>query len=474
MTLPLPHRPVRLASLALALAVAGCAAVPVTAPHALPATPAVFHHPAAAATTPATAAPARQAAWWTIFTDPALDGFMERAMAHSTTVQAAAARLTQARALSRHADAQRLPQLGLGASSGRMGGDAARALGEAGTLHQLHLDASYEIDVVGRLSQASRAARLDEQAAASLLDDARLLVQAEVAQQYFALRAADTERALMRATVAAYRQALALTERRYAAGDVAELDVARARTEAASVESQALALDRQRQTLESALAVLVGDLPGASIVPIDPLEAHWSEALPAIPAGLPSTMLARRPDLAAARAGFEAAETRIGVAQAAWFPDLRLTATAGGASAELGQLLKTSAGLWGVNLLLDLPLFDGGRREAGVQAAAAQADEAAARYRAQVLQAFKEVEDQLAGLELLAAQQRSQRAAVDAAQRARALSDTRYREGLVSQLELLDARRTELAQQRLALQIRAAQFQSTVALIKALGGGWSV
>jgi multidrug efflux system outer membrane protein len=241
------------------------------------------------------------------------------------------------------------------------------------------------------------------------------------------------------------------------------------RTEVAANESQALELDRRRQALETALAVLVGELPsGLSIG-----EGRWTESLPTVPAGLPSSMLARRPDIAAAQASFQASQARLGVAQTAWFPSLSLTAAAGGASSELSNLFKASAGLWAVNAVLNLPLFDGGRREAGVANAAAQADEAAARYREQVLQAFKDVEDQLANLTLLKAQGQSQAQAVASARQAVKLTDARYRNGMVSQLELLDSRRTELANQRLALQVRAAQYQSTVSLIKALGGGWS-
>ena len=446
-----------------ALVVAGCASVPVPEPHALPATPAAFRH-----TSPAAQAPVSQGAWWRIFADPELDGLMDRAMAHNTTVQATAARLAQARAITRQTDASRAPQLGVQASSGRLGGDFERAQGLAGTLHQVHLDASYEADLVGRLSKASQAARLDERAAAALLDDARLLVQAEVAQTYFALRSIDAERTLVRDTVAAYRDTLRLTERRLAAGDVGELEVARVRTEVAANESQALALDRRRQELETALAVLVGEVAGNLSI----AETRWTDTLPTVPAGLPSSMLARRPDIAAAQASFEAAEVRIGVARTAWFPSLTLTATAGGASAQLSDLLKASAGLWGVNALLSLPLFDGGRREAGVLSAGAQADEAAARYREQVLRAFKDVEDQLAGLSLLEDQRRAQGEAVSAAERAMVISDSRYRNGFVSQLELLDARRTALNNQRVALQVRAVQYQATVALVKSLGGGW--
>lgn len=455
-----------LTPLLAALVLAGCANVPVAAPHALPVTPASYRHQAL----PGAATKAQaDGSWWQAFADPQLDALTAQALAHNSSLQAAAARLAQARAFLKGSEANRAPQLGAQAGAARQGGDAARAQGQAGTVYSAGLSASYELDLVGRLASASRAASLDAEAAEALLAGARLLVQADVAQTYFALRALDAERALVRETVAAYQDTLRLTERRYAAGDVAELDLARVRSEVASTEAQALALDRRRNELETALAVLVGELPGGLTV----TEGPWGETLPVVPAGLPSTMLARRPDIAAAQRSYQAAQQRLGVAQKAWFPTLSLTAQAGGASPELSELFKTSAGLWGVNALLNLPVFDGGRREAGVQNAAAQADEAAARYREQLLMAFKDVEDQLSGLTLLAAQSRVQGEAVAAARRALQLSDARYRNGLVSQLELLDARRSELANRRQALQLRAAQYQSTIALIKALGGGWS-
>jgi multidrug efflux system outer membrane protein len=274
---------------------------------------------------------------------------------------------------------------------------------------------------------------------------------------------------LVRETVAAYRDTLRLTERRYAAGDVAELDLARVQAEVAATESQALALDRRRAQLEHALAVMLGELPSSFSL----AEADWRGALPSVPPGIPSTVLTRRPDVAAAQTAMLAAQTRVGVARAAWFPDVSLTANGGLASTDLGDLFKWSARSWGIGALMSLPLFDGGRREAGVQNANAVWDAAAASYREQVLTAFQDVEDQLSSLRLLADQTGAQTQAVDAATRATRLSDVRYRNGLVSQLELLDARRSELANRRLAVQLRAAQYDATVGLIRALGGGWS-
>ncbi len=293
-------------------------------------------------------------------------------------------------------------------------------------------------------------------------------MQAEVAQTYLALRAIDAERALVRETVSAYQGTLRLTQRRHQAGDIAELDVARVESELASTESEALALDRRRAELEHALAVLVGD--AASNFSLG--AGEWTTALPRIPAGIPATVLARRPDVSAAQSSLLAAQARLGAARAAWFPNLSLTAAGGYASPELGDLFKWSARAWGVGALLSLPIFDGGRREAGVQGARAQLDAAAAEYRGQVLVAFKEVEDQLSALRLLQEQARAQARAVTSAKRATVLSESRYRNGMDSQLELLDARRSELRNRRQELQVRAGQYQATVSLIRALGGGW--
>src|SRR6185503_13824747 len=243
-----------------------------------------------------------------------------------------------------------------------------------------------------------------------------------------------------RSTLGAYRETAALTERRWRAGDVAELDFARANTEVAATESDALALDRSRAELEHALALLVGDPASTFSVPI----VEWTSALPVVPAGVPSTVLARRPDVSAAQASLLAAQARVGVAKAAWFPDITLTGSGGYASAEIGDLFKWSARAWGVGALLALPIFDGGRREAGVQGARAEMDASLARYREQILVAFREVEDQLSALRLLAEQADAQDRAVTAAARTTSLSDARYRNGLVSQLDLLDARRSEL------------------------------
>ena len=467
------HRFIRpLLPLVAALVLAGCATAPAEQPHAMPATPAAFKELPATDGRLTVAPPAEAQArgtWWKTFGDPVLDELVARAERDSTSLQLAAARLAQARALVRSADADRWPQLGAAAQVTRQGGAMAQASGTAGTVGTVGATLSYEVDLFGRIAKASDAARLDAQASEALLQSTRLLVQSQVAQSYFALRALDAERRLVRQTVAAYEETERLVDKRYRAGDIAELDLARVRSEVAATRSQALALDRQRATLEHALAVLVGEVASGFTLAEAPA---WDGTLPAIPAGVPAAVLARRPDVSAAQASLLSAQARLGIAQTAWFPNLSLTANGGYASPDLGDLFKWSTRAWGVGALLSLPIFDGGRRDAAVAGAAAQLDGAAAGYREQVLVAFRDVEDELAALRLLGEQAEAVGQAVDSASRATALSDSRYRNGLVSQLELLDAQRSELANRRQALQVRAARFQATVGLVRALGGGW--
>jgi multidrug efflux system outer membrane protein len=287
-------------------------------------------------------------------------------------------------------------------------------------------------------------------------------------QAYLAIRALDTERALVRRTVEAYRGTLDLTERRYRAGDVAELDVSRARTEVAATESEALALDRERAQLEHAIAVLIGEVPSSFSI----ADVEWSTALPVIPAGVPSTVLARRPDVSAAENAMLAAQQRVGVAKNAWLPGISLTAAGGRASPDLSDLFSLSSRAWLVGAFFSLPVLDGGKREADIRYASGEMDAAIATYRERILVAFRDVEDQLAALRLLDEQAEAQDRAVRSAARTTALSDSRYRNGLVSQLELLDAQRSELRNRRAALQVKSAQYQATVGLVRALGGGW--
>jgi multidrug efflux system outer membrane protein len=452
----------------LVLLLAGCAtSLPKVEHEKLPPVPAEFKEKWTIAA-PAEAQPRGE--WWKAFSDPVLDGLVERADRGNSSVRVAAARLQQARAVARITDADRAPQVGVGVSAQRFQGIVnGNPPGPARNVFSVGADLSYEVDLFGRLSHASEAALLDAQAQEALLQSTRLLIQAEVARAYLALRALDEEKALVANTLAAYRETLSLTERRWRAGDVAELDVARAATEVAATESEALALERRRAELEHALAILLGEAPADfALAPED-----WKTALPLIPAGVPSTVLTRRPDVAAAQASVMAAQARVGVAEAAWFPNIALTASAGYASPEISDLFKWSSRAWALGALASLPVFDGGRRKAGVQAAGAELEGAVASYREQVLVAFRDVEDQLAALRLLAEQSEAQARAVASASRTTSLSNTRYRAGYVSQLELLDAQRSELRNRREALQVRSARYQATVALVRALGGDWN-
>jgi outer membrane protein, multidrug efflux system len=458
----------KLQLLVAALVLAGCATVPDIDPSRIPAAPAQFKETPKATTAPA-AVPA-DGSWWKAFNDPVLDDLVVRAEHSNTSIEKAAARLAQARAFVKAADAERMPQASLDANVGRLGGIVDNTSGPARTFGAVGANLSYELDLFGKLSKASEAARLDAKSRESLLASTRLLVDAEVAQTYLAIRATDEERALVRSTVAAYQDTLDLTERRYRAGDVAELDVERARTEVAATESDAFALDRRRAELEHALAVLVGEVSSQFTLAVAP----WNTALPTIPAGVPSSVLTRRPDVIAAQSAMQAAQQRVGVAKDAWFPDVTLTASGGYASSELGDLLKWPARAWLVGAIFSTPLFDGGRRTANIANSNAQMDEAVARYREQVLVAFRDVEDQLSSLRILASQSQAQARAVASATRSTTISDVRYRNGLISQLDLLDARRSELRNRREALQVRAAQYQATVGLVRALGGGWEV
>ncbi|MBW8880052.1 MAG: efflux transporter outer membrane subunit, partial [Asticcacaulis sp.] len=346
--------------------------------------------------------------------------------------------------------------------------------GKPATSHAFGVDLSYEVDLFGRISKAAKAAQFDAQASEALLQDTKLLIQSRVAESYFALRALDEDRAIVRDTLEAYRGSLDVTQKRFREGDVAELDVARLQTAVATTEAEGLALDQQRANLAHALAVLVGEPATGFEVAADGWSSQpWAGSVPAIPAGLPSDVLKRRPDVTAAEATMYAAQRRVGVAKAAWFPTLSLTANGGYASSELDNLFKSGSQAWSLTGILAEAIFDGGRRRAGVDYAQGGLDAAFAGYQQTVLVAFADVEDQLSDLAFLQRQQAAEDDAVQAAMRAMAMSQSRYTNGSSSQLEVLDAQRQLLAVRRQALRVRAAQYQSTVGLIRAIGGSWS-
>jgi multidrug efflux system outer membrane protein len=297
-------------------------------------------------------------------------------------------------------------------------------------------------------------------------------VQADVAQNYFNLRELDAEIDVFSRTVTLREQALDLVRHRYKEGGSSELDVARAQSELATSRSDEMTVQRLRAVSEHALAVLLGKSPAKFSMaanPLKPVEIN-------IPPGLPSSLLERRPDIAAAERAMEAANARIGVAKSAYFPSLSLTGTGGVEATTLGDLFKWSsrAFLLGplVGTALTVPLFDGGRRAGNLSNARAVYEEDVALYRQQVLTAFREVEDNLSDLRILQDQIQTQAEAVRASSRAEQLSSTQYKEGAVNYLDVIDAQRTVLQSQRSAVQLSGVQTVATVNLIRALGGGW--
>ncbi len=416
--------------------------------------------------------------WWTIFDDARLNELEADAARANPTLKAGLARLAQARAAAGIAESQRFPTVEAGAGATRLRASPASLGLSPGadvppqTLWRAQLGASYEVDLFGRVANEVAAARADVAQTEGLYKSLLLAIQADVAQTYLALRGFDAEIALLADTVRLREEALALVERRFKAGEIAELDVARARTELATTRAEGVALTRRRAELEHALAVLVGQTPAELNLPSQPLAFRPI----AIPPGVPSQLLERRPDIAAAERAMAAANARVGIARAAWFPRLTLTGLLGFEAGNTGDLFRASSRTWALGPIagtaLALTVFDGGRRAANEQGARAAFDETAADYRQAVLASLREVEDSLSGLRILAQQADAQAQAVESAQRAASLSNSRYRAGYVNYLEVIDAERQVLANRRVATQVERERALSTVALVRALGGGW--
>lgn len=416
--------------------------------------------------------------WWSVFEDPLLSALVVEAGAANENLAAAAARIEQSRALVKTARAGTLPRIDGGFGAARA--QPSRAIPEiSGTrdapaydLFQFDVGASYEVDLFGRVREGLRAAEADFAAQRAVFESLKLALQADVARLYFLVRQTDAEGEVVGEAVRWRREAVRILERRFAAGDIGELDVARARTELENARTEALTLERARAQYEHALAILLGRAPASFTLERAPLPA----APPAIPAGLPSALLERRPDVAAAERRLAAANARIGVAKAAFYPLLNLTADAGFAANDIGDLFEWSARTWSVGplaaALVTLPIFDGGRNRANLERAQAALAEDTANYRQTVLGAVGEVEDALVGLRTLAGQTVTVRASGATAARTVALAQRRYEAGATSYLEVVDAQREALAVDRLREQIAGARLVTTVALIRALGGGW--
>ncbi len=414
--------------------------------------------------------------WWLAFNDPALNQLIAQATKANANLAVAAARVRQARAIAGIAEADRIPQIGanVGAQRGRA---SAMSLGlpagsevPVGTTYQASLTASYEVDLFGRVASGVNASRADAAAAEATFRSVLLALQADVAQTYFRLRATDAELATLEQTVRLREESVHVNQRRYDLGDIGEFDLARAKTELSTTRAEAIGLQRQRVTGEHALAVLLGQPAANFTAGVSPLLD--SALMPVIPAGLPSSLLERRPDIASAQRTMMASNARIGVARAAMFPALTLSANGGGISDVFSDVFKWSSRSWVLGALMSMPIIDGGRNKAAIARSEAALDESVGVYRQSVLVAFAEVEDNLAGLRILAGQGAQIDDAVVSARRSADLAQKLYAAGRSSYLDLLDAQRNLASVERTAVQLRGNRAVTTVALIRSLGGGW--
>lgn len=415
--------------------------------------------------------------WWEIFQDPVLNKLEEDARTASPRLQAASARVEQARAILGFTGANRLPTVELApdAARYRVSGNRPDQPEKVPGNHEyttsrfrLPLYASYEIDLWGKVSRQVESADRRMEASLAAYQSVLLTLQGDVAQVYFQLRAADEELALLKRSIELRQRARDLVAARKRGGLASELDLARVETELAITEADAEAADRRRHELQHALAVLVGTLPGR--LNLEP--AGIAALPPVIPLGLPADLLERRPDVAEAERLLAARNAEIGIARAAWFPSIRLTGGLGFESAELSDLLDGDSQIWSLGASLVQPLFDGGRIRANEDRAKALYAENLALYRERLLVAFRDVETSLAALRILDRQHESQLRAVTSAERAEQLATSRYKTGLTNVLELVDAQRTRLQVERVRLQVRQQQMLASVTLIRALGGGW--
>ncbi|MEO7742420.1 MAG: efflux transporter outer membrane subunit [Usitatibacter sp.] len=402
--------------------------------------------------------------WWQVFNDPVLNGLVEQVAVSNQTLRAAQARHTQARAAVQSARAGLFPTLGAS------GGASRNRRGAAGTNSNfdIGIDARWEVDLWGRVRRLVEASSAGAEASAADLEAVRLSMQSEVALDYFQLRVADVQRELFDDTLKAFETSRKVTQNRYNAGVAARVDVVQSEAQLKSTEAQALDLKVSRAQLEHAIAVLVGKPPASfSIEP-----AKFQLRIPDIPPGVPSTLIERRPDVAAAERRMAAANARVGVAQSAYFPSFTLSGSAGFASDALSTLVSAPSRVWSLGLGLAGTILDFGARSAGVDIARAQYDETEANYRQTVLKAFQEVEDGLASVRWLAEEGVIQQDAARLARESVVLTVNQYKAGTVSYLNVVQVQATQLNEERQTVQLLGRRLASAVALIRALGGSW--
>ncbi|MGH8123501.1 MAG: efflux transporter outer membrane subunit [Rudaea sp.] len=437
------------------------------------------------------AAPAdaiKRGAWWEIFGDPVLNDLQKQIDVSNQSLKQAEAQYRQAAALVSGARAGLWPTLTTSLSATRSGryGTSGGGIVSGGTViggtsstgnpgsshpanaHQLPFAASWEPDLWGSVRRAVEGDVADAQASAATLESTRLSLHASLAQTYFQLRITDEQKRLLDDTVNGYRKSLQLTQNQYNVGVAARADVVQAETQLKGAQVQAIDLGVARAQYEHALALLVGKTPAEFALAAQPLKVQP----PLVPVDVPSTLLERRPDVAVAERQAAAANARIGVAEAAWFPTLTLSASGGYQNSVFSQLLDAPSRYWSIGPRIAETLFDGGARSAQTAQARAAYDAAAANYRQVALAAFGNVEDNLAALRILEQEAAAQDDAVKSAEQSLAITINQYRAGLVSYLNVITAQATAYSSERAAIALLGTRLDDSVALVKALGGGW--
>lgn len=414
-------------------------------------------------------------AWWKLYGDSRLDDLQGRLLANNATLAAALAHYQQAEAFTKQVRAGLFPTIGLNGNASRNRESDTRPLRGATSpdfynSYTIGAQLDYEVDLWGRVRDTVAAGNAQQAASAADLASARLSLQAQLADSYLQLNGFDRQIKVLNESIDAFAKALQLTQSRHEGGIASGLDVARAQTQLSNAKSQLTQAQAQRALVLHAIAVLVGD--SASSFQLATNDAKVE--VPTVPLDVPSTLLQRRPDVAAAERRTAAANAQVGVARSAFFPQLTLDGQGGWQSDRWGSIATAPNRFWAIGPSLLLNVFDGGRRKAAVESAKAATDEAGARYRDVVLNAFAQVEDNLTLLRDLGTALTDQRAAADAAQRSVDLSLNRYREGAVGYLDVVQAQTAALDARRSVIDLETRQLRASVQLIRALGGGWSV
>ncbi len=416
-------------------------------------------------------------AWWQLFDDPLLNSLETGITITNQNIVQAEAQYRQALALVKAARANYFPTVTAGSSYTR-----SRTSGKAAPVtssgifsnYSLPVDAAWDLDVWGRVSRTVEASRASAQASEADLESARLSARTSLAQNYFQLRALDTQKKILDDTVISYRESLKLTKNLYAGGVVSRADVLQAETQLKTTQAQAIDTGVQRAQLEHAIALLVGKPASELSIPFSPLAASTPLKLPEIPVGLPSELLERRPDIASAERSVAAANARIGVAEAAFYPTITLSASAGFQSSSFSHWLEWPSRFWSVGPAIAESIFEGGLRRALTEEARAAYDANVAFYRQTVLSGFQQVEDNLAALRVLDDEAGAQADAVKASSQTVEVITNQYKAGIVSYLNVINAQTIALNNERTAAQIMGNRLTAAVLLIKALGGGWNV